>query len=78
MSWSLNRVRVGAGPGIRPEGWLGWSAHPFGDALFSDRVQYSAFALDTSKVAVGLLAFLYLVVHNLPQLPMHPVIFSSL
>ena len=34
------------------------------------------FALDTSDVAAGFLAFLYLVFHNLPQLCMYTVIFS--
>ena len=44
-SWSVNGVRIGASPRIRPEGWLGCPA----------------FAQDTSEVEVGFLVFLYLV-----------------
>ena len=68
---SFHGVRIGAGPGVRLEVWLKWSAHPFGGIE-------PAFALYSSEVAVGLLVFLYLVVHNLPQLYMHTVIFSPL
>ena len=71
-------MRVGAGPGVEMEGWLGWSAHPLGDAVCRDHVPHPAFAPDTSEVAVGLLVFLYLVVHNLPQLGLEAVIFSPL
>ena len=71
-------MRVGAGPGLRLEGWLRWSAHPLGGVVCREPVQYSAFAPDPSEVAVGFLVFLYLVVQNLPQLRMHAVIFSPL
>ena len=37
-----------------------------------------AFALSSLEVAVGFLVFLYLLAHDLPQLPMHAVIFSPL
>ena len=40
--------------------------------------QHPAFASGSSEMAVGFLVFLYLVVHNLPQLSMHAVIFSLL
>ena len=36
------------------------------------------FAPGSSEVAVGFLVFLYLVVHNLPQVHMHTVVFSPL
>ena len=35
--------------------------------------QDPAFAPDSSEVAVGFFVFLYLVVHNLPQLSMHTI-----
>ena len=63
---------------VRLEGWLRWSAHLLGGAVCRNYVQYPDFALDTSEVAVGFLVFLYLVVHNLPQLHMHAVIFSPI
>lgn len=44
-SWSVNGVRIGASPRIRPEGWLGCPA----------------FAQDTSEVEVGFLVFLHLI-----------------
>ena len=65
------------GPGVRPEGWLRWSAHPLGGAVCRDHVQDPAFAPDNSEVAVGFLLYLYLV-HNLPQLCRRAVIFSPL
>lgn len=40
--------------------------------------QHSAFVPSSSEMAVGFLVFLYLLVHNLPQLCMHAVIFSVL
>ena len=55
-----------------------WSAHPLGGAVCRGHEQYPAFAPDSSEVAVGFLVFSYLVVHNLPQLRMYAVIFSSL
>ena len=65
-------------PGVRSEGWLRWSAQPFGGAECRGHAQCPAFAPSSSEVAVGFLVFLYLVVHNLPQLDMHTVIFSPL
>ena len=32
--------------------WLRWSAHPFDGAMCGDHVQYIAFALGTSEMAV--------------------------
>ena len=58
------------------EGRLRWSAHPLGGAVCRDHAQYPVFAPGSSKVAVGFLVFLYLVVHNLPQLRVYAVIFS--
>ena len=58
------------------EAWLRCSAHPLGGALCRDHEQDPAFAPGTSEEAVGLVAFLYLVIHNLPQLYRHAVIFS--
>ena len=65
-------------PGVGPERWLRWSAHPFGGAVCRGHARYPAFASGSSEVAAGFLVFLYLVVHNLPQLYMHAVIFSPL
>ena len=67
MIWwavSLNRVKVGAFwcSGLR--GVLGVCL-PLGAAVCRDHVWYPVFALGTSEVTVGVLAFLYLVVHNL-------------
>ena len=64
-------------------GWVGgmawWSAH-----LHFLAMQYAAlctipcFCSSTSEAAVGFLAFLYLMVHNLPQLWVYAIIFSLL
>ena len=43
-----------------------------------DHGQYPAFDPNTLEVAVGFLVFLYFVVHKLPQLHTHAVIFSPL
>ena len=65
-------------------GWAGGMAlggppTPFlGGAVCGVHSQYPAFAPSSSEVAVGVLVFLYLVVHDLPQLCLHTVIFSSL
>ena len=58
------------------EGLFGWSAHPFGDAVCKVHVQHPAFDPSTSEVAVGFLVYLYIFVHNVPQLCMR--ILSSL
>ena len=71
-------VRVGVCPGVGPEGWLRWSAHPLGGVVCSGHAQCPAFAPGSSEVAVGFLVFLYLAVHYLPQLRMYAVIFSPL
>ena len=65
-------------PGVGPEGWLRWSAHPLGGVECRGHAQCPAFAPGSSEVAVGFLVFLYLVVHYLPQLHMPTVIFSPL
>ena len=65
-------------PGVGQERWLRWSAHPFGGVESRGHAQYPAFAPDHSEVAVGLFGFLYLAVHNLPQLHLHAVVFSPL
>ena len=57
------------------EGWLRWSAHPFGGAVCREHAQDPAFTPGSSELAVGFSVFLYLVVHNLPQLHMHAVLF---
>ena len=61
INGSLYRVRVRAGSGIRPEGWLRWSAHRLGGALWRAHAQHPAFAPDSSEVEVVFLVFLYLV-----------------
>ena len=72
-------------PGVRQDGWLRWSAHPFGGVECWGHAQYFAFAPSSSEVAVVVFfCFLFwsfcilIVVQNLPELSMHPVIFSSL
>lgn len=61
------------------EGWLRRSAHPLGDAVCRGHAQYPAFAPGSSEMAAGVFwSFLHLVVLNLPQLCIHPVIFSLL
>lgn len=67
------------GPGVRPEGWLRWFAHPFGGVICRGHVWCPAFALHFSEVAVGVfffLVFFFNLVYNLPLLHMHAVIFS--
>lgn len=67
------------GAGVRPEGWLRGSAHPLGDAVCRDHAHRMQNALPL-LLALGsgpwVMAFLSLVVHNLPQLHMHAVTFS--
>ena len=66
-------------PGVGPEAWPRYFAHPFGGVECRGHVQYPIFAPGSSEVTVGFfLVFLYLVIHNLPQPYMHTVIFLSL
>ena len=69
-------MRVGAGPGFQLETWLMWSAHPLGAAVCRVPGWYPAFAPGSSRGAAGFWVFLYLFVHNLPQLSMQIAIFS--
>ena len=46
-----------ADPRVGQEGKLRWSAHPLGGAISRDHTQYSAFALGTSGMALGLWPF---------------------
>lgn len=62
---------------IEPEAWLRCFAHHSGSVVSRGQTRYPAFAPHSSEVAFGILVFLYLV-HNLPQLHMHMVIFSPL
>ena len=39
-------------PGVRPERWLRWFAHPLGD-VYRWHPQYPAFVPSSLKVAVG-------------------------
>ena len=48
-------MRLEASPGVRPEGWHGFSAHPLGGAVCRDHAKCPAFALDTSEVAAEVL-----------------------
>ena len=69
-------------------GWAGevrCFAHLVGGAVCKGLVQYPLFAFDTlfllralQKWQLGFLVFVYLFVHNLPQLHMYPVVFSPL
>ena len=36
-------------PGVGPEGWLRWSAHPTGGAVCREHVGYPAFAPDSGS-----------------------------
>ena len=69
------------GPGVKLEGWLRWFSHPFGGVVCRVHALYPAFLLPaffapvSSEVAVGFLVFLYFIVNDLLQLPMHAVIF---
>ena len=61
-------VSVGLGPGIRPEGWLRYSAHPSVPTVCRGHAQgpaflpprHPVFAAGSSKVAIGFLVSLYL------------------
>ena len=50
-------MRVGAGPGVRPQGWLRWFACPSGGAVLRGHVPYPASSPDIqfllSEDAVG-------------------------
>ena len=80
--WDLRHSswgRWGAGPEVRPEGWLTQSAHPFGGAVHRACTQSPVFAPSFSEMAGGILVILRLVADNLPQYCcMHAVIFSPL
>ena len=65
-------------PRVGLVGWLGWRAHPFGGGVCKGHAQYPIFASGSSEVAIGLLVFLYTLVHNLPQLHMHAAVFSPI
>ena len=69
-------------PGVRPEGWLRWFAHPLGGVVCRGHAQYPAFvpafAPGSSKVAVGFSGLFVSFVQNLPQLGMQAVIFSPI
>ena len=67
---SLNGMRVGGRSVSQPEGWLSGT-------VSRAHAQYPAFAPGSSRGGSWVLAFLYLV-HNLPQLHMHAVIFNPL
>ena len=51
--------------------WLSWFVHLFGVIECWWHALYSGFAPSSSEAAVGFWLFLYLVIHNLPQLHMH-------
>ena len=66
-------------PGVGPEGWLRYFAHPFGGVECRGHAQRPAFAPTSSEVAVGVFWGLFVsFVQNLPQLHMHAVNFSPL
>ena len=68
---------TGMGPGVGPEGWLSWSVHPLGSALYRVYAQYPAFAPRT-LLLLGVLVFLCLLFIICPKYPCTPVIFSPL
>ena len=82
---SLDGLRVGADPGVGPEGWPRWSALPSG-GVCAGGMRSALLLLPTPCFCSRLfrsgswafLVFLYLFVHNLSQLSMHPGIFSPI
>ena len=58
------------------KGLAGLAPPVFAGAMSRGHAKYPAFAPGSSKVTVGFLLLLYLVIQNLPQLHMHPVIFG--
>lgn len=66
---------VGRGPGAGAEVWLRWSAHPPGGAVSRGHVQFPAFTQTPQKWQLGFRS-LCVLLHNLPQMGMHAVIFS--
>ena len=66
---SLHRRKVGVYPGVGPDGWLRWFAHPLSGVVFKGHAQFLAFSPGSSEVATGgFWVFSYFVVLNLPQL----------
>ena len=65
-------------PGVQREGWLRWFAHPLVGVVCRGHGQYPAFALGSSKVAVGFFRLFISFVQNLFQLHMQAVIFSPI
>ena len=51
-AYSLFGLKVEMCPGVWPERWLRWFAHPLGD-VYRGHPQYPAFVPCSSKVAVG-------------------------
>ena len=72
---SLYGVRVGVCAGVRLEGWLRGSAHPFVVLCAGGMRRTLLLLLAPHKWQLG---FFGLFVYNLPQLRMHTVIFSPL
>ena len=52
-------MRVGACPGSRPAGWLGWFAHPLGGGVCRGHTQYPAFLWALQKWQLNFLVSLY-------------------
>ena len=68
-------------PGVGPEAWLRWFAHPFGGAVCRGFcfLLFLLLLLALQKWQLGFFGGLFLsFVQNLPQLCMHAVIFSPL
>lgn len=63
----LNKVRVGAGPGVMLEGCLRWCVHSLQGAVCRDHEHCPAFTSDTSEMTVEFWVFLYVVIHRLPH-----------
>ena len=65
-------------PGVVPEGWLRWSAHPLGGVVCRGHAQYPALDPRSSKEAVGFFDLFVSFVHNSPQLHMHALFISPM
>ena len=75
-------LMCGKGRGVCPrvplEGWLRCFAHLLGGGVYRGQGQHTAFAQDSSEVAVGSFGLFVSFVQNLPLLHMHAVIFSHI
>ena len=82
---SFYGVRAGLCRGLGPEGWLRCFTHPSGAGVCKRYAQHPAFVPDSlfllltlQKWQWGFFGLFVSFIYNLPQLPMHTVIFSPI